>query len=597
MKEDINFLKEVDRFLDMAVETVSFEQVKILEELSVHPDFVGEIGFIAASGLGALLSLKNFLATDETALSASIRLGAKFSLQGCAIGLIAAGVASGVGVAHDVLNVKVHGHQWYVKQFIDIGHNLLPGLILGLPAVCAFHFFVRRIAEPRIAKLLAYLSGDIHRVYELPGADTSNKIGKSPKYDPLPFFRQAHKERKLFVGLGENKKPIYADVADFYPKNVQIVGAPGTGKGVIASVLIWQLIRFGVSNIIFNPKKDEFARRIYSKACEAAGIRFRVIDLSANHASINPIAGCSSKELYELLIQTFRLTRTGDKADYYSNFDRNAANAMSKLADTSSDLTLNELNAKRYEVLGDQVKTCENLLNSLQEVADLAAVKTKNGVNLTEVITKGECVLIEGDTSDDSVQLLMKFILTRVIQIVNNRDDKTRHVTIFVDELKYLLNKPLVDALGTIRDKNANFIVTHQSLADLEAAETHLPPSSIRNSVIDNCLIKWFYKTWEETADWVSKNAGTKQSYERIVETYSNSLAASGQRLECTYRAIEVPIIHKNEIMDMANFCGVCLGLGRMAEVAFSAPIKVDNFKVESFVADSEELCTLEDLV
>lgn len=98
----------------------------------------------------------------------------------------------------------------------------------------------------------------------------------------------------------------------------------------------------------------------------------------------------------------------------------------------------------------------------------IAATNVAVGVDLADLIQRGAVVYVRGSMRNPRILKLQRIFLLSVIQHIESRPrEDARHACIFMDEFKYLISRPALEALGAIRDKRAHVIIAHQSLGDL----------------------------------------------------------------------------------------------------------------------------------
>ena len=222
-------------------------------------------------------------------------------------------------------------------------------------------------------------------------------LPKVPDFNPERFFTKAKGRGAVFLGLDAAEKPVFVDRATWCKSNVQIMGPPGSGKGVAAAVALSQGIRhFGDSVVVFDPKNDEWAPSVFADACASAGVPFTFVDLRAGRGpQINPIAGVGPVDLQELLIAAFSLGRKGEAADFYRQADRRAARILS--AGVRGEDSLPALMDRAVDELGEELaKQATGFLGQLEELAEISSVQTAEGVDLSSVVANGGCVYLVG---------------------------------------------------------------------------------------------------------------------------------------------------------------------------------------------------------
>lgn len=497
--------------------------------------------------IGALLGW-TVLARDEGALSPSraavavlwiyVFRQARFLLAGMAFGA-AAGVAAAV----------------------QIGRKLEPALALWL--------------RSRTRRLKADELTDVRRVARL--------LPRAPRYEHAAFFARARKADAVFLGVDENRAPVLVPRKIWVKSNVQMMGVPGAGKTVQASVALWQGIANGDAVFAIDPKADEWLPSVLAEACESAGRPFRYIDLRAAAAQFNPLAGIAPHELDELFVAGFGLGRQGEAADFYRLDDRKASRSLARaLAGTGA--TVRGVCAAAADILGEKLgEAAKGFLHALEELADIAAIDIADGLDLREPLVKGGCVYITGSLRHDAILMLQRMLLIRLMQLVEGRRRTGRHVSIFLDEYRYMVSQPALSALGTARDRGCNVLLAHQSLGDLGNVARDLDPAAVRATTIDNTPIKWLYRgTDEATAEWVAGLTGTiPVTSSRMSVARNDELAevASSHRDALETRRY---LIDTNMVQHLPDGCAVCVGAGGPARLAFARPIRVRKRRFEA---------------
>ncbi|MDH8061790.1 Mobilization protein A, partial [Klebsiella pneumoniae] len=106
------------------------------------------------------------------------------------------------------------------------------------------------------------------------------------------------------------------------------------------------------------------------------------------------------------------------------------------------------------------------------------------------------CLYVIGSMDDEAVIRVQKMLFARCAQIIIARDEFRRwpHASIMLDEIKYLLSKYVLNALGTLRSRDCNLLLAHQSLGDFGQCGQDLPADFVKTTVLDNTPIRWFYR-------------------------------------------------------------------------------------------------------
>lgn len=454
---------------------------------------------------------------------------------------------------------------------------LVAGLVVGACAAFVIYFFAFRDS---ISKKSAEVNREIvskrsqhkGRTGELSDA-RSLKFSKSVEFNPVQYFDAAKEKDAVFLGFDEHQKPIYVPRQQWVKSNVQIMGSVGSGKGVLACCALAQCVsRFNDAVIVFDPKNDEYAPHVL----KSQSSKFVLLDLRQGMpAQLNIFGDLTSYQLNELLVSGFSLGRRGDNADYYRDNDRKAVRMLSEQFTSGTDVA-GVLDAAQN--LPQKVKeAASGFMNLLQELCSLSVLQTREGVDLGDIILNGGCLYVIGSLRDEAVIMLQKMLFVRCIQIIESRDrfSETTHVNIMLDEFKYLVSKSSLDALGTVRDKNCNVLLTHQSLGDFGQCGADIKPEAAATTVIDNTPIKWIYRMKDyKAAEWASKQTGQilVDSERRNVSTDHGNVELMST--ESTIVKEKRELIDTNAVQHLPDGAAVMIGIG-LARVAYSKPIKV----------------------
>lgn len=380
--------------------------------------------------------------------------------------------------------------------------------ILFTLAGLAFHLTARRLLAGEIdslkhrmikkSKLERNTRTDVRKVKEL--------LPDSIEYNPLDYIDL---KKGIFIGLDKDDQPQYITIKEFQKQHAAIIGTTGSGKGITASVLLYQAILLGEAVFVEDPKDDEWAVHVLREACKKAGKKFIVINLNRTNHQLDLLADISHEQLEELFNAGFSLSKKGEAADFYRIADRRAARNVAAIHKTG--MTLYDLfNDDNVKSIGEDAPA---FLGELEEIALVNSVNAKNGFSLKEIFDNGGCCYIIGSTRNQKIISAQRMILTRLIQIAETRDrinTTPRVVAIFLDELKYHISRPTMEGLGTARDKSVHIFMAFQAIDDLRDCPSDLNGDSVIGAVIENAKFKLIYKIQNpETAEWAAKMTGS----------------------------------------------------------------------------------------
>ena len=463
------------------------------------------------------------------------------------------------------------------------------GIAIGLVVA----FYIGRKIELLISNYLDEKSLNIPRDEHHTDIRTiKEKLLVQPEVNHANEFDCARRAESVFLGIDEKGKSVTIDRSTWKRSHVQIMGPPGSGKGVQAAVALSQSLLYGDAVYIFDPKRDEWAPSVFWNACKNACVPFYFVNLQEHTPQLNPLAHASETDISEMFYAAFQLSSKGEAADFYRLGDREAVRQTAVIANRDS-LGLSELPyAARSKLSKEVLQSAQGFLAHLDEISNVPCVRTREGIDLATPLEQGGCIYIVGSTRNEPVVYLQKLIFVRLIQLIEQRDNPNRHASIFLDEFKYLLSTPAVNALGTIRDKACNILLAHQSLGDFKQCGADLPPDSVQTTITDTTPLKWLYRPSDEnTATWISNQTGTIPAYQKHLTSKRNPELVEIESDISTSVVNTRSLIDKNTVLCLPNGAAVCIGAG-VARIAFASPIVVDKVELKPESAEPVEVST-----
>jgi hypothetical protein len=324
-------------------------------------------------------------------------------------------------------------------------------------------------------------------------------------YDPKEYFVKG----KYFLGLGEDGKPVYWE--ESLP-HVQIAGTTGAGKGVFIGMLEAQAVMQNAAVFAIDPKDDEWGAHVMYEAAKESGASYHYIDLRPGACpQFNFFDGANSEEIEELFLAGFGLSERGAAEDFYRIADRKAASECAAIAGDGGYTP-----AQLYEEMSVLLeKNSPYFAGLLREMGELAAVNARGGLDLAKIVKEGGAVYVVGSMRNAKVIRLQRMFLVRLIQLAERRDrskGKPRPIVAVLDELKYHISRPALEALGAARDKGLHVVMAHQSLKDLKDCPADLNPDAVTGAVMENGRLKLIYKVEDpDTCEWLARKSGKIQ--------------------------------------------------------------------------------------
>lgn len=407
-------------------------------------------------------------------------------------------------------------------------------------------------------------------------------------YDPEKYF---HPKKGVFLGLDEFKRPIYLPASEWRSSHAQVVGTTGSGKGVAAGVLLFQAVQQGEAVVIIDPKSDEFLPFVMASAARKADVPFVYVDLMGQRAQWNPFFAKSEHEIEELLTAGLGMGDTGSDADVYRVEDRRVARRFAAFCSQHQGPVHRQF-ADFFANNHDLVESARKFYADLEELVFTPCVKASTGVDLPALLQAGAVIYVRGSTRNPRILKLQKILLLAFMQAIEVRERASaRHVVCFLDEFKYVLSRPAIEALGAIRDKRAHVIVAHQTLGDLEDCGRDLTAQAVIGAVVENCAIKLAYKARDpDTAMWLSRLSGTILVDDET-RTIERNLGLTEKQSQRTLRQAERPLVDINQLLMLPKRTAVLFGVGH-ARFIHTSPIQVDPaaYPIEAFGEDVQSL-------
>lgn len=477
-------------------------------------------------------------------------------------------------------NGSGQGHHWFVdyvsRQAWRWGWLMPAGVVGGLAARLCW----ARYGTP-------WLSRQWQRVLvkqeDHKQSDMRVEVGKLKARDFLP--RDHYRPDKLFVGLDEANQPAYLEAKTFRATHMQVVGPTRFGKGVVLGTMLEQAIAQGHGVVYIDPKADAFLPYIMAEACERAGRRFIYIDLASEDTRWAPFEGGTERDRRARIVNCFGLNNTGDGADFYKSKERAILDTIMSKSGTSIAGLKAALEQRGED--GKPLKESANrLYDGLVEFGMMPSLNPKKGGGnkVADALRMGAGVYVRGSLDDATIKRATQTFITEVIQEARRlAPERPHHLTLAVDEVKFMISQEISDALATIAGFNVNMVLLHQSIRDLRGPEDRtLNVEALESGVIVNCQIKLLYRASDpETAEWASLLSGTKMVRTTKSQTVEhNRFGGEAYTASRMVYDLEVPIVTQNEMLSLSPRVGVLFAPDRLASVVFTAFVPADTARV-----------------
>lgn len=512
----------------------------VLAGLSVFGFLVGWRGMRLVSGNPAFL-----LALLRFSFGLVFLVGVAGLLGGAVFwGAVYGNVA--LGESARLFEYSVYFERVFAEDLIFRGVGLLAGLL-------AFWALAAKV-EPRMAEKYGHKKS----------ADGLTDVRKmAAKAPPVVSFEKLTKGAAkrgavvLGVGVGGVKEVSFGE---FRAKNIRVMGAPGSGKGVFAQMIFGQI--YGrVKSVVFDPKKDEYLTAFFAEK----GARF--VDLSADVPQIDVLAGATPQQIAGAVSEACALSPTGAESDVYALEELAAVEEVAR----GGAVTLEALGLGLSEAKARKTEKYVRLMAGVEAL--------RGGLPLARLL-EGDGVYFVFDESSQAQKYAARLIFARIKQL-KKAGAVEGHLTIFADEFKHLISKTSVDSLGLMRSKGVNFIVAHQSQGDFEGDFVDVTGREAKQRVFDNSQIQLVYKQTQDAEFW-AKLTGDKvfEDSSAILELNEASASVSGEQVRRAER--QKPLIDKNEFLTLPDGVGVLFGVGVAEKVRPVPPVvELRGFEVQ----------------
>lgn len=443
-----------------------------------------------------------------------------------------------------------------------------------------FHIIARRLLAGEIDNLKHRMikKSKLERNTKTDVREVRNLLPDSVEYNPLNYIDL---KKGVFIGLDKEDQPQYITVKEFQKQHAAIIGTTGSGKGISATILLYQAILLDEAVFVEDPKDDEWAAHVLREACKLAGKRFVLINLNKQNFQLDLLADISKEQLEELFNAGFSLAKKGEGADFYRIADRRAARNTSVIHEKG--MTLRDLfDTSFVQSLEEDVPA---FYGELEEVALVNSINATNGFSLKEIFDEGGCCYIIGSTRNQKIISAQRMILTRLIQIAETRDrinSTPRVVAIFLDELKYHLSRPALEGLGTARDKSVHIFMAFQAIDDLRDCPADLNGEAVIGAVIENAKFKMIYQLQNpETAEWAARMTGSILVDDEMRKTKTDISLTEIVETDRMIRQAETYYVDSNMFLNLPERVGFIFTTKELAKATKMSHILVKKKHIE----------------
>jgi hypothetical protein len=407
------------------------------------------------------------------------------------------------------------------------------------------------------------------------------------RYNTRDFIpEQFYQSGKLLIGMNILDKPEYINWDDWLETNMQILGPTRSGKGVVLGNLLAQAILFGNTVFFIDPKGDKFIPHIMADFAKKAGRNFYYYDLNDPTANDPrpgewaPFTGGDLRSRRARILTAFGLQDTGGESDFYKGRERKLLDELLNKTGGRLSLLLAEFeNNPHYQEIGQRLY---NGISQWVQVKSLCPKKGR-GLSVEKSLLNNAIVYIRGSLDDDVVKEATRMLVMEIVQEIKRlHPARKSHVTLAIDEVRFLVSNPLVDSLATIAGYNANVVIAYQAKNDVRnLTDRNLEPESIAQSINTNCQLKLIYGSLDpETNKWAAEMSGERLKL--VTRTEHTKIGELGEEIWERTRTVgqeREELITENTMLSLEKCVGVLFQPRDLAKVIFTAfvPTELNN--------------------
>jgi len=443
------------------------------------------------------------------------------------------------------------------------------------------HLVYRRFIVPKLSSLKRK-----YRVSQTGDTLSDIRVEKD-KYASKQFDnRKYYKDGFVFMGLNQDEEPIHITDEEFKSKNLKILGATQTGKGVIQQVLIDQAIWKGWGVWFMDQKPDDFIYSVMVQSCKDWNRELPIVlDLTGESVgSYAPFEHGLLRERLQRFNKSFGLAGKGTDGDHYKAINRQIMTFLSSYWDgTLQHLDKlisgkdNAIPENKREWIRDNTLNIRTKLDEWKLLPQLFPKKGE-GFNIQKELENASVVYIKGRQDDDLIREVCTSLLIEWKDCII-RKTHTKHIFTLLDEVKFCISPTVASALATVLSKDANLSLAYQERDDIKnIPDQSVDKDALKNQVETNTLITISYKCSFDTAEWISNNTGTIQkSITRLEGVDTDGFGAENWTGNRMIGVTEENYITTNSIQSLQKRVGVFMNNEGLAQYLFTSWINVEE--------------------
>ncbi len=443
------------------------------------------------------------------------------------------------------------------------------GMLLGWSMSFCYHRYIVVTLSKMKRKMTMKQTGE-----ELSDIRAEDGIIKTKNFNPEKHYKKS----SMFYGINKDNKPIYISDENWKSTHQRYVGPTQTGKGVEIGVQLDQAIRKGFNVFFIDPKPDKHAKAIMRKACEESGRAFIELNLNAEgKGKYAPFLGGTSRDRRARLMYALGLFDTGESADFYKSGERTIIDNLMETWDGHLDSLKQLLKNPDYISV---VQRSLNYINEWLSISTFKVDKRRTGFSIERSLIENAVVYVQGNLDDEVLNKATTVLLMEIVQECKRLyQQRNSHTFVAVDEVAFLINEKVADALATVASFDCNILLAYQSEGDLlNLKDKTLNSKAIASRVKTNCKISLYYMAMDiETAQIMADESGLIQK-----SVTRSQKVDIGRHLQETWEQardihkVEEALFTSNKAKMLPPRVGILYQPAKIAQICYTDWIKID---------------------
>lgn len=463
--------------------------------------------------------------------------------------------------------------EWFLEMASAYWMLPISTCILGITS----NFMWHRYGEPYFSNMSRDLRVNQHEE-EVSDARDEIKKFEARSFVPEDYFLDGF----YFLGMDEDNLPIYVTDKLFHETNSAFIAPTRFGKGVELGVILKQSVLKGNCVFMVDPKGDENMPYILEAVAREVGRPYIHLDLRpVGKGNWHPFKGGSLRDRRSRVLSTFGLEPGGTNADVYKSKERSILDKVLKICEEGTIREMLPAVEKLISGAKDDLSELRDGLLEWSQISTFMGNRKRKGHSIEESLMNNAIVYVRGSLDDGVIKRATRTYIQELIQeLIRLNLDRTTHVTVCCDEVRFVISKELVNALATAAGFKANLLLATQAISDLQNLDDQtIDGKALAKSFEVNCQIKNIYKAGDaDTAEWGELISGTK--FIRVASNEKTEVNHwGGEKWDNTraFSKVEVPIIHRNVLLSLPPMVSVLYMPGSLPRVMYTSWIAVDK--------------------